>query len=629
MTTNKLILLLALAALLATGATVEAAWLVNRPHDQRQAKAPVSFSDAKPLKPGDPWPNDEKFRWLRGEFDLPALLEGKPVDGQCVGLRFNCGDGGEVLVDGRVQGRYDNDHPALVLLTTNAAPDMRFQVEAQVYGKVQGGDRFGEAALVLIDRKRACEPLSLTVQASQEAGEVPDGIVGLSQGGGVSDYEDATAAKLKAGGFKWFRMDNVFTQVLKKSTNGQPQYDWADFDRRIDFLAKIGADAILAVSYMPQVLDAVPNGERQSAPRDYGAWEELCFQAVQRCAGRGRRVAFWEVWNEVNTGWLKPGPEDTGSEAFRRLYSQALGKEATDHEVVRRFEAYCKLYRATARGVRRADPAARVGGPALASGPFEHSERGHCFNGRGFARGLMLWCQQERLPLDFVSWHEYFQPAEVFAKEAEEFRSALAGFPELARSVRSLMITEWNQAWWADRPQDHEVGAAWAADCITRAFIPQKIDRPCFFYVKQGDMNFRGDYALLLKDNTPKAAYNVCKIFNQLSGRWLKVEGGDGDISSVAAWDPAKGRLAVVMVNFRDRYDMARPVRLMVPGLPPALREGTWQEWRVDPTHSNAWNDARTAELTRAQSGQTSGPAFEVQRVLAPNSVTLFELLAR
>ena len=77
-------------------------------------------------------------------------------------------------------------------------------------------------------------------------------------------------------------------------------------------------------------------------------------------------MKFWEVWNEVNTGWLKPGPQDTGAEPFAKLYKKAVGSESIDQEAVRRFEAYCKLYRATASGVRRADPDAKIGGPALA-----------------------------------------------------------------------------------------------------------------------------------------------------------------------------------------------------------------------------------------------------------------------
>ena len=207
------------------------------------------------------------------------------------------------------------------------------------------------------------------------------------------------------------------------------------------------------VATRSQPCSLATSGNNKNPPKDYAAWEELCFQAAQHSLQRGKRVPFWEVWNEVNTGWLKPGPEDTGSDAFKQLYTTALGQEEKNPDVVRRFEAYCKLYRATARGVRRADPQAKIGGPALASGPFENSEFGHCQHGKGFARGLMLWCQQEKLPLDFVSWHEYFQPPETIVKEADAFRAYLADFPDLKRTVTSFMITEWNEAWWADRPK--------------------------------------------------------------------------------------------------------------------------------------------------------------------------------
>ena len=211
---------------------------------------------------------------------------------------------------------------------------------------------------------------------------------------------------------------------------------------------------------MPQVLDAVPNNDRQSAPRDYAVWEELCYQAARHSLDRGKRVPYWEVWNEANAGWIKPGPQDTGSEEFTKLYDDAFGKVEPDQEIVRRFEAYAKVYRATARGVLRADPKAKIGGPALASGPFENSEHGHCQHGKGFARGLMLWCQQEKLPFDFVSWHEYFQAAETIANEADAFVPYRNRFPRLQQTATTLMITEWNEAWWADRPHDHELGAA-------------------------------------------------------------------------------------------------------------------------------------------------------------------------
>ena len=615
--------------LIAGAAVAPAQWRVSSPNDQRQSQPPKNFNDGKPIKLGDACPDDQKFRWLVAELEIPTTVGTEATAGKVVGLQINCGDGGEVYVNDVLQSRYDNDHPALVILSRHAAAGEKVRVAIQVYAHVQGGDKFDQANWVIIEAKRATELLVLTVDPKHPAGKVPNGIVGLSQGGGMSDYEGATAQKLKEGGFKWFRMDNIFTGVLKKGQGGELVYDWTEFDRRQDFIARIGADPIMAVSYMPQVLDAVPNNDRQSAPRDFAVWEELCFQAASHSLQRGKRIPFWEVWNEVNSGWLKAGPEDTGSDAFKKLYDAALGKEEKDHEIIRRFEAYCKLYRASARGIRRADPHARIGGPALASGPFENSEYGNCQHGRGFARGLMLWCQQEKLPLDFVSWHEYFQMPETIVKEAEAFRSYLSDLPELKRSVTSFMITEWNEAWWPDRPQDHELGAAWCASSITRAFLPAHIDRPCFFYVKQGDMGFRGDYSLLMQENRPKASYNVAKIFNGLRGSWVPVTGTDDDVSAVAAWDATLNRLAIVLVNFRDRYSLGRPVQVRISQLPSALKAGRWQESVVDATHSNIWNDQNKPELTVTRTGELPGKSFVLEAALGANSVTLIELLPK
>lgn len=607
-------------------AEAETPWGVSPPSDDRQSRPGDGRGDGRPIKPGDPLPDPERFCWLFADPAIPETIEGRPAAGLPVGLRIAAGDGGEVWVDGELQCRFDNDHPALVMAAEKAVPGQQVRLAIQVYKKVQGGDRFDEASWTLIEPKRALGRVELRIDGARTRRPVPDGIVGLSQGGGLADYEDATAARLKEGGFKWMRMDNVLTNALKKDAGGKLVYDWTDLDRRVDFMAKAGVAPILAVSYMPEVLDAVANPDRQSAPSDYATWEELCYQACRRCLDRGRRVPFWEVWNEVNSGWLKPGPQDTGDASFQRLYDEALGGHQADREVVRRFEAYCKLYRASARGILRADPKAKIGGPALASGPMEGGkEYGHCVHGKGFGRGLMLWCRQERLPLDFVSWHEYFQPADVIAKEAEVFRGYLREFPELEKRVEHLMLTEWNEAWWADRPQDHEVGAAYCADGVIRAFLPSGIDFPCFFYVKQNDMVFRGDYSMLMAGNVPKPTYHMARIFNQLSGRWLEVAGGDEDVCAVAAWDAEKPRLAVVMVNFRYRHALRRAVRLSIENLPAPLRSSRWREWTVDATHSNVWNDRDRAELAMTRSGAVDG-SFAWEGTLQANSMTLLEL---
>jgi hypothetical protein len=386
----------------------------------------------------------------------------------------------------------------------------------------------------------------------------------------------------------------------------------------------IGAEPIIAASYMPQVFDAVKDDERHSAPKDYGAWEEMCARAAKHARERGTPVKYWEVWNETNAGWLKPGPSDTGSEAFVELVKQASGKEPKDKELVRRFEAYCKLYRATALGARRGDPNAKVGGPALASGPYDEGGAGPGVHGRTFARGLMLYCDREHLPLDFLSWHEYFQDANVIAGQARTFREMASEIPSLRGRDLPLFVTEWNEAWWPDRPHDNEIGGAWCADGLIRCFIPQRA-KPCLFYAKQGDEGFRGDWGILMgPNNRPKPTYNVAKLFNELSGKWLAVEGGDGEISGVASLDAAKGTLRVIVVNFQPRYDVRRHVQIQLTGLPAAFQNAAVREWRVDPTHANAWNDPGKAELEPTRVDAAAGSPID--RTLLPNSVLEIEL---
>jgi len=605
---------------------VFAQWHIVSEHDGRQSFPEAFPTDGRAIRVGDNLGDESKFRWLVAELHVPAKIGDESTEGRTVGLQIACGDGGEVYVDGELEGRFDNDHPLLAIVANNARPGQLVNVAIQSFGKVQGGDKFDEATFVLLPADRSA-PVSLTVNVGEKIGDVPDGLIGLSQGGGMSDYQDATAEKLRAGGFKWFRTDNVLTSALKRNDRGEFVYDWKELDQRLDFIHKVGAAPILAASYMPQVLDAVPDNNRQSAPSDYTAWEELCFQAAKHSLERGKRVPYWEVWNEANSGWIKPGPRDTGGDEFTQLYRKAIGVDAPDHEIVRRFEAYAKLYRATAHGVLRADSAAKIGGPASASGPFENSECGSCQHGKGFARGLMLWCVRERLPLDFISWHEYFQSAEEIARQADALRSYLEEFPQLERSVRDLMITEWNEAWWPDRPHDHEIGAAWCADGMIRTMIPKRI-KPCLFYVKQGDMTFRGDWSILMQDNRPKPSYNAARIFNSLRGDWIGVKGASDDVCAVAAFDPGSRRLAIILVNFRFRYAHRRQVALTIDRLPAALANGAWREWTIDSQHSNVFHDANRCELEMTQSGRIQDGKFAYERNIPANSVVMLEIEA-
>lgn len=623
------LLVVVLAAVSAFGdEPVTATWkMFRRTEHEREIPREIP-GDARDVKVKHKWRSGDDFYWLLADLVVPEAINGKPTRGQPVGMRFSCAAGGDVYVGGVLQARYDNDHPALILLSEAAEPGERVRLAVHAYGNLggEGDNEFGQADWCLPDVQRVREAIHIRIDPAKVVAPMPDGLIGLSQGGGMADYEDATAAKLREGGFKWFRMDNVLTNAVKEVPGGGTTYDFTDLERRVGFMRKVGADPILCVSYMPQPLDAIPDGERHSAPKDYKLWEELCYRAARHLMEKGMPVTWWEVWNETNAGWLKPGPGDTGSAEFVKLYEAALGKPAASHDDVRLLEAYCKLYAASAAGVCRADPKAKIGGPCLASGPYEQSERGHAIRGKVFARGLMMYCHAHGLPLDFISWHEYFHPADVFVDEARVFRKYLDEFPTLRKQVQSFMLTEWSFSWWADRPQDHEMGAAWCADGMIRAILPERIDRPCFFYVKDNDSNLRGSFAMLIRDNVPKPVYHVARMFNGLTGSQVETRGGDEQICAVAAWDARRNRLAVIVTNFEYRYDMRRKVLVEIAPVPAPLREGRWRRALVDPTHSNVWHDRSRAELQVVETGAISGDRLMREMTLLPNSVTMLEV---
>jgi hypothetical protein len=535
------------------------------------------------------------------------VVEGKSIRGEPLGLRLSIGDLEEVHVEGELVGRGDNDHPIMALLSERADPGARVSVAVRAFPGSGGGEvKLSEAALTRVDPARAREPFPIRVDAARSMGPLPRPFSGLSQGGGMSDTEEATARKLREAGVRWFRMDNVLTGAVRSVRDGRPEYDWTDLDRRVDFIAACGADAILCLSYMPQPLEAFSNKDRHAIPRDYGQWEELCRAAAERCRERGRRVRYWEVWNESNSGWLDPGP----------------GKD--------RLDEYLKLYEASVRGVRRADPEALVGGPASASGPWDRSaERPYAADGRRFLRGLLERCQAKGLPLDFVSWHEYFQPPDIFQAEVAETRKLLEEFPGAARGVKELLITEWNFAWWPDPAQDCELGAAWCADIALRVFIPLGVDKPCFFYVKDGDESFRGSYAMIQGPrNRPKAAFNVMKQFSLLAPERIACQAAaDGEVSVVASRDPATGRVTVLLVDYAQRWGIPRRVDLSLEGLASTVRRGVVRMRLVDALHANAWNDPGRAELERVEVRRLEGESSQrIALRLLPASVALIEI---
>lgn len=602
------VVLLSLACALPSLASQDLVWRFSTGDNRDFAKPGFDDSAWKPATLKHKW-KCAGYAWFRARVSIPPTINGTNTAGEAVGLKWNAGDGGECYVDGNLFCRYDNDHPALIVLSRSAkAGDSAF-VAVRVYMGPDDGEHDGtldECEMVVIDGKFIADPFPIRVDAGKRLGKMPMSFGGLSQGGGLPDYDDATAETFKRYGIRWFRMDNILTNAVRPGPDGKNVYDWADLDKRLDFMKKVGCEFIACISYMPQPLDAVPNGERHSYPRNWDEFGDLVYAAVRHCADRGTPVKSWEVWNEFNTGWMVDPP-------------------GWDH-----LKTYLTLYDTCWRAVKRADPHAWIGGPALASGPWDQNDpRGPGVNGEKFMRGLLKHCEETGAPLDFISWHEYFQSYGTMRNEAEQIRKYVAEYPKVKKQVKEYAVTEWNYAWWHDRAHDNEVGAAWTAASMLRGWIAAGVQKPCFFYAKDGDTRLTGDWGMFRRDNKPKAVANVCRMFNMLASERVKCEGEDDQIASLSSVDPATGRVTILILNFADRYGPPRKIHIEVSRLPRKLEGGLCRQYLMDTATSNISNGEDRCELqTVAEMPMPPGSRFTVDVELRNNAVTVLELTA-
>ena len=182
------------------------------------------------------------------------------------------------------------------------------------------------------------------------------------------------------------------TNAYAGDPSGKPAYDWTIIDRIFDALHEARVKPLVEIGFMPEALSTHPQPYRHDWPRgdlftgwayppkDYARWADLIHAWVQHEVGRYGQAEVeswpWEVWNEPDIAYWKGTPDE-----------------------------YFKLYDYSADAVKRALPAAQVGGPdstgpgARRAAEFLRAFLEHCARGKNAATG------KNGAPLDFISFH--------------------------------------------------------------------------------------------------------------------------------------------------------------------------------------------------------------------------------
>jgi hypothetical protein len=308
------------------------------------------------------------------------------------------------------------------------------------------------------------------------------------------------------------------------------KYHFDTLDRSVDTILKTGAEPIMCICFKPRVLFPVVDQDIVE-PNDYGRWEELIFRMVRHYKQRDPRIRYWEVTNEPDIG-------ESGGCPYRFQP-----------------ESYTRYYRHTVEAILRADPDALVGGPALA-------------NARSpILPALLEFCEKEKIPLHFVSWHIYSSNPQQVRGTIDHVHGLLKKRP--GPRVQT-MLNEWNVDL-SHPPDDPRFQPCHVAEVIWQ-MKEGGLDYSCYYHIRdwhvamepfakfmspQGTMfmyrwwNRRPQYdGLFDYQNVVRPAYFTFKLLSRLTGERLRVTSESRSIHGLATWDEYLQLYNVLVWNY-------------------------------------------------------------------------------
>ena len=461
------------------------------------------------------------------------------------------------------------------------------------------------------------------------------------------------------------------TNAYTEDAAGHAVYDWNILDRIFDTYQQAGVKPLVEIGFMPEALSSHPQPYRHTfptgslwtgwayPPKDYHAWAGLIYQWVRHCAERyGAREAeswYWEVWNEPDIGYWQGTPEE-----------------------------YYKLYDYAADAVKRALPAARIGGPhstgpaAPKAASFLRGFLEHALHGKNFATG------NTGSPLDYVGFHAKGNPRLLgghvqmgLRNQAQDISSGfeiVASFPELRD--KPIIIGESDPEGCAacsakTNPQNaYRNGPLYAV--YTAAMYYQTLELAASHKVRlagavtwafefEGQPWFEG-FRTLATNGVAKPVLNLFRMLGLMTGERVRAS-SDGAVKTTRVLDAgvrsepdinaiatgSGSRVAVLIWNYHDDDVEAAQssINVHVAGLPEQATAVLVRHYRIDNNHSNAFaawkkmgspqtpTPVQYAELESAGQLQllespgwlrSTGPSVDIKFELPRQAVSLLEL---
>ena len=327
------------------------------------------------------------------------------------------------------------------------------------------------------------------------------------------------------------------------------RYSFSRLDAVVDTILGTGASPLMCICFKPRVLFPEVNQDIVE-PADYAAWEDLIFNLVKHYRERSSGIQYWEVGNEPDIG------EDGGCPYRFKP------------------DSYNRYYQHTVAAIMRADPKARVGGPALANSKSP------------ILPALLGFCSTNHVPLHFVSWHIYTSDPKAVRGTVDYVKDLLKQFPDLKPET---FLDEWNMDL-MNPPLDPEFQPCFILESIAQ-MKAAGLDYSCYYHIRdwyvspevfERFMSAQGTAfmarwwnrmpqfdGLFDYQNTIRPSYFAFKLLSRIAGEQLRFKSSLPQVNGLAARDERLRMHNLLVWNF-SREPVQ--VRVTLENLPKDMR---------------------------------------------------------
>ncbi len=402
----------------------------------------------------------------------------------------------------------------------------------------------------------------------------------------------------KDGAIKTVRIYTMFEDIVYMDENGKLQYDFRISDLRLDYLVERGYDLLLSYAGMPDCIAESCNNKtsvsknktrykgkmwNSSPPKDYKLWEEICYEYtkhnVERYGIETVSKCYCQCFNEADIAWffMSEFPDDY------------------EHDLLR-IEAYCKMYEAFEKGIRKVSNTIPIGGPALAL-------KNH------FLGGFLDFVKEKKLKLDFISIHHYgtephllnngSRPYNVM-NNLEKHESRMQVIREHGFESTPIIIDEWGMAS-AGFYNREECPALIARETeIMSAYFVQLIYQYIHFGYNVENMmiclsgqhemteDFSGFRNFFTLNFIKKPIYNAYILASKLYENLLKVE-NDKENLYVLPTKNESGNYSVLLTYSSKEFEENIPEMEENIEFEENIRDKTVSVWRIDKETTNPY----------------------------------------